>query len=168
MAKIPKLAVERTCAKSSAGHSLPRLRITMFRLPLFLILGLAALSAFANSSLSFGPFRNVDLGKLDPAQRAIIVHASEDFDRVLRGKRPKHATFDKHAPLPADGGTEYFIGNGYKVTIVKSLSSFGALNGYVYGPVLSFDKSFAPGNISNVSSLRFYTHEQLKHLLSGK
>lgn len=52
----------------------------------------------------------------------------------------------------------------YKLTVIKSLSSFGSLNGYVYGPVISFDKSFAPGNMSEVVGLRFYTPEQLRRL----
>lgn len=126
----------------------------------------------ADSSLAFGPFQGIDLSVLSPSQRETITQASEDFDLVQKGKKPKHAARDKDAPLPADGGTEFFVGKGYKLTVMKSLSSFGGeksqLTGYVYGPVISFPKSFAPGNASKVAALRFYTPEQLEKLLSSK
>ena len=36
--------------------------------------------------------------------------------------------------------------------------------GYVYGPIIVFDESIAPGNENRLSSLRFYTDAQLDHL----
>ena len=142
----------------------------MFRLVISLILICVSPFVSADSSLSFGPFQGVDLSVLSPSQREIISQASEDFDRVQKGKKPKYAVTNDQAPVPADGGTEFFIGNEYKLTVVKSLSSFGGsegrLDGYVYGPVVSFSNSFALGNTSQVVNLRFYTREQLQKLIS--
>ncbi len=126
----------------------------------------ASLSAGADPSPSSGPFQGVDLGALDAEQQEVIIQASEDFERVQSGRLPRHAVRDEKAPVPADGGTQFFNGKRYKLTVVKSLSSFGTLHGYVYGPVISFDKSFAPGNRSELVGLRFYTREQFKQLES--
>ena len=139
-----------------------------------MLLVLLFLPAFGHATepLSFGPFQGVDTSILSPSQREVITQASEDFDRVLRGRKPKHAVFDDKAPLPADGGTQSFVGNQYRLTVVKSLSSFGDaegwLHGYIYGPVVKFSESFAPGNMSEVMSLRFYSREQLNVLMSNK
>jgi len=140
----------------------------MLRLTIIAILVIVSTLARAAPPLSFVPFQGVDLSALSPSQRKTIIQASEDFERVLKGKTPKHAVLDEEAPHPADGGTQFFIGKGYKLTIIQSLSSFGALNGYIYGPVISFSKPFAPGNMSDVVGLRFYTSEQLHRLQSSK
>ena len=144
----------------------------MLRHAVILTFALLAGTALAGSALPSGPFQGVELDTLSPEQREIITRASEDFERVLQGKKPKNATLDEKAPLPADGGTLYYAEKGYRLTVIKSLSSFGnsgeGLQGYVYGPVLSFPKSFAPGNMSEVVSLRFYTNQQLQALTEGE
>lgn len=144
----------------------------MFRFIILLLLLSLSATVHADPPLSFGPFQGVDISILSPSQRETISQASEDFARVLKGKKPKHAVFDDKAPLPADGGTQFFIGKGYNLTVMKSLSSFGGadgwLHGYVYGPVVKFSESLAPGNISEVVNLRFYTSEQLKQLISNE
>jgi hypothetical protein len=144
----------------------------MFQLFISIILISISTIASANSSLSFGPFQGVDLNALSVSHRETIIQASEDFDLVQKGKVPKYAIVDKAAPLPADGGTSYFLGKGYKLTIMKSLSSFGgdqrSLSGYVYGPVITFSSPFASGNGSQVAGLRFYTSSQLQQLVASK
>jgi hypothetical protein len=144
----------------------------MLRRAVTLAFILLAGTALAGSALPSGPFQGVELDTLSPEQREIITQASEDFERVLQGKEPKNAALDEKAPLPADGGTLFYAGKGYRLTVIKSLSSFGnagdGLQGYVYGPVLSFPKSFAPGNMSEVVSLRFYTNQQLQALAGGE
>ena len=144
----------------------------MLRLAALPILVFLSTFAHADAPLSSGPFQGVDIGALSPSQREAIIQASEDFEQVLKGKRPTHAVLDEKAPLPADGGTHFFLGNGYKLTVMKSLSSFGgaqgSLHGYIYGPVVAFDKSLAPGSMPEVVSLRFYTSEQLQQLLSSR
>ena len=144
----------------------------MLRHAVILTFVLLAGSALAGTVLPSGPFRGVQLYTLSPEQRGIITRASEDSERELQGKKPKNAALDEKAPLPADGGTLFYAGKGYRLTVIKSLSSFGntgeGLQGYVYGPVLSFPKSFAPGNMSEVVSLRFYTNQQLQALTGGE
>jgi hypothetical protein len=144
----------------------------MFQIFISIILMAISTIASANSSLSFGPFQGVDLSALSVSHRETIAQASEDFDLVQKGKKPKYATVDSKAPLPADGGTSYFIGKGYRLTVVKSISTFGrdqrALNGLVYGPIISFSKSFALGNSSDVVGLRFYTAKQFQQLTSSE
>lgn len=112
-----------------------------------------------------GPFVGVDLSRLPERDRTIIREASEDFQAVVLGKKPVHAKFDEDAPLPSDGGTTFYKGNGYELTVLASLSSFGQLNGNAYGPILKFDDKFAPGNTNEISDIRIYSNEQLRELL---
>ncbi len=111
-----------------------------------------------------GPFDGIDLSSLPATEQKIITEASEDFVAVLSGRPPVHAKYDESVDVAADGGTAFYAGNGYKLTVMKSISSFGQLSGMAYGPVLVFDKSFASGE-QYISSVRFYTNEQLRTLL---
>ena len=117
--------------------------------------------------LSAGPFTGVNLSPLSADERRTIVEATEDFEAVKVGKAPVHARVDKHAALPADGGTTFYIGHKYKLTVESSLSSFGALQGWVYGPIVVFDESLAPGNENTFSGLRFYTQAGFAKLRSA-
>ena len=116
-------------------------------------------------TLSVGPFIGVDLSKLPPEHRRIIEEASEDFRAVVEGRKPIHAKFDSDAPLPSDGGTTFYKGNGYHLTISASLSSFGEFDGIAYGPILRFDDKFAPGNTNLISDIRVYSNDELRKLL---
>lgn len=112
------------------------------------------------------PFIGLD-PKLPEATRKILAEASDDFLAVSAGKAPIHAKADTNAALPADGGTAFYVGTGYKLVVLKSLSSFGELRGYIYGPMIDFDESFAPGNMRSISNVRFYSHEELRKLQGG-
>jgi hypothetical protein len=111
------------------------------------------------------PFVGLSSTTLSDDDRKIIMEASDDFLSVVAGKKPVHAHVDEDADLPADGGTTYYVGAGYKLTVVKSLSSFGEFNGYVYGPKLTFNEDFAPGNVSTISDIRVYSDVELDRLL---
>ena len=111
-----------------------------------------------------GPFDGINLSSLSASEQKIITEASEDFIAVLSGHPPVHAKYNESVDAAADGGTAFYAGNGYKLTVVKSISSFGQLSGMAYGPVLVFDKSFASRE-QYISSVRFYTNEQLRTLL---
>lgn len=115
--------------------------------------------------LTNGPFAGIDLYLLSRKERLIIGNANEDFTLVLTGKKPRHATFDKSAPLPADGGTTFWKADGYRLTIFQSISTFGTLDGFVYGPYIQFDEQFAPGNMNYVSSIRFLTLDQFNAMM---
>lgn len=93
-----------------------------------------------------------------------IKEAMEDFDAVAEGRRPVHAKADAQAPLPLDGGTTYYLGRGYKLTILKSLASIGGVDGYFYGPNITFDEKTVVGNTQQVSLIKFYSLEAFKKL----
>ncbi|MGO1001791.1 hypothetical protein [Lysobacter sp. CA196] len=117
--------------------------------------------------LADGPFAGLDPDALsEPARRAIL-EASQDFRDVLAGRAPSFARSDQEAPLPADGGSRGYVGRGYKLWVCRSLSSFGDVRGYVYGPVLNFDEDIAPGNERSLADTRFYTAARLQALLAG-
>ena len=118
----------------------------------------------AGEKLNQGPFSGIDLSTLKPAYAKIIKEANTDFLLVIKGQKPRYAQFNEDMPLAADGGTTYYSGDHYELTIVQSLSTFGTVNGFIYGPVIEFEKRFAPGNMNTVSNIRFYTPEQLKEL----
>lgn len=94
----------------------------------------------------------------------------DDFNAVLEGKRPIHAAVDRDVPLPADGGTTFYKGDGYKLTIVKSLNGVireeKYVHGYIYGPILSFEADVMTGNFPNIQHLTFYTGDELRKLLA--
>jgi len=117
--------------------------------------------------LSSGPFEGIDLATLPVDDAKSIREASRDFMLVTKGRKPRYARFDNEAALPADGGTTFYKGRKYYLTIVKTLSSIGNLRGYIYGPDITFDTEIAPGNSNGISSLRFYTTEQLLELLEN-
>jgi len=93
----------------------------------------------------------------------------DDFNAALEGKYPIHAVVDKDVPLLTDGGTTYYKGNGYKLTIVMSLNGimFGEeyIHGYIYGAIISFDPEVMRGNFPNIQHLTFYTGDELQKLL---
>lgn len=112
-----------------------------------------------------GPFVGFDVATLAERDRRTITEASEDFEAVVAGKKPVHAVFNKDAPLPADGGSTFYRGNGYRLTVLVSLSSFGKAHGTAYGPIIAFDAPFAPGNTSEISHIRVYSQEAFRKLM---
>ena len=97
--------------------------------------------------------------------------AVDDFNAALEGKHPIHAIVDKDVPLPADGGTTFYKGDGYKLTIVRSLNGMMRgeeyVHGYIYGPIISFEPDVMTGNFPNIQHLTFYTGEELQKHLAG-
>jgi len=112
-----------------------------------------------------GPFVGIDVARLPETDRRTITEAAADFRAVVAGRKPVHAVFDKDAPLPSDGGTTFYKGNGYRLTILVSLSEFGEAHGTAYGPIIKFDRSFAPGNTSEISDIRVYSPETFASLM---
>jgi hypothetical protein len=116
--------------------------------------------------LADGPFVGLDLGALSEPARHAFLEASQDFRDVLAGRAPSFAQPDLEAPLPADGGSRGYLGRGYALWVCRSLSSFGGVDGYVYGPVLSFDEDIAAGNQRSLADTRFYPAARLHALLA--
>lgn len=95
----------------------------------------------------------------------------DDFNAVLEGKPPIHAVVDREVSLPTDGGTTFYKGDGYKLTIVKSLNGIMRgkeyVHGYIYGPIITSQPDVMTGNFPNIQYLTFYTGEELRRLLAG-
>ncbi|MDI9239099.1 hypothetical protein QLQ15_09275 [Lysobacter sp. LF1] len=102
------------------------------------------------------PFADLANSGASTEDQQVLREASEDFCAVVSGKEPRHAKFDDTAALPSDGGTLFYVGRKYRLTVLNSLSSFGSLNGTAHGPILTFDESFAPGNTNVISNIRVY------------
>ena len=98
--------------------------------------------------------------------------ATEDFNAVLAGKKPKNAKEDKKHPLPADGGTSFYIGDGYKLTVVMSLNGVMSgekyYGGYMYGPQITFNENLLSGNGPSIRHVTFYPREELMKFLGRK
>ena len=94
----------------------------------------------------------------------------DDFNSVLDGKHPIHAIDDKDVPLLTDGGSTFYKGNGYKLTVVKCLNGIMRekeyVHGYIYGPVISFQPEVMTGNFPTIQHLTFYTGEELQKFLT--
>jgi len=114
----------------------------------------------ANSPIHFGT------GEKNPVDNVeVLKEATDDYRAVVEGKRPVHAVVDKKAPLPADGGTTFYLGKGYRLTIQCSIVNFSNESFYFYGPIITFDKGVAVGESPTISHIEIYSPESLRKLL---
>jgi len=118
----------------------------------------------AAETLERGPFSGIDISKCSEEDAHTIRTANEDFLLVQEGKKPKHATLNSKTTPIIDGSTTSYLGSRYEIVVIQSPSTFGGMHGYIYGPIVTFDREFAPSSMTTVNSLRFYTNEQLKKL----
>ena len=110
----------------------------------------------------------IDTSSLSLNIKKAIDESVADYQSVLVGKTPVYAKVDVDAPVSADGGTSFWKGNGYSLVISKSLTTIGGVNGYIYGPSITFDKAIAQGNASNISQLSFYSTQKLNEMQQVK
>ena len=110
----------------------------------------------ASSTTCEAPFLGLATSDATPEDQQILREASEDFCAVVSGKNPIHAKFDTSAALPSDGGTTFYIGRKYRLTVLRSISTFGSFDGEARGPIITFDKPFAAGNTTEISNIRVY------------
>ncbi len=108
-----------------------------------------------------------EMAKMDGEIAASVSQAIEDFDTVVNGNPPMHAKFDTSTLLPSDGGTTYYLGQGYKLTVLKSLASVGGVDGYFYGPIIVFDEKVVVGNSQEISHIQFYSMEVFRKLMQS-
>lgn len=94
----------------------------------------------------------------------ILQNAQEDYDLVVSGKKPKNAIEDNTQGVPADGGTRYFKGQGYKLEVRQTIAD-EAEPGFNYGPVITFEKIIENGKPKQMSNIKFYKTEDLLKLL---
>ena len=96
--------------------------------------------------------------------------ALDDFNAALAYKKPVHAK-EETGPQIRDGGTRTYYGDGYELTISKSLFSIGAddkglgVEGYMYGPTLTFKRELGVGNLDRVSRVSFYPRDTLSKFM---
>lgn len=115
-----------------------------------------------------GAFFGLELQTLAPPQRDALRQADADFRAVAAGRAPLHARIDTEAPLPADGGTCYYLGQGYRLTVLRRLSSIGTQTAIAYGPILQLDEAlFAAATLPAISDVRLYAHAALGRLLGS-
>ena len=96
----------------------------------------------------------LDASDASDADRVILLQAQADFCAVLAGREPLHAKPDDESPLPADGGTHFYVAPHYGLIVMRRLSTFGQAHGMVVGPVLTFKEPFAAGNSQTISATR--------------
>ena len=100
------------------------------------------------------PFADIDWSQASKDDKQVLSEAAEDFCAVLARQKPVHARPRPGFDAPSDGGSRFYIGRRYRLTALQSASSFGGVAGTAYGPILRFDKDFAPGNTSEISQIR--------------
>jgi len=104
------------------------------------------------------PFVGIDTSKLSASQRSAISQAEVDFLRTLKGLPPLcKATPDSGY---SDGGTVIYECEKYRLMVMRQLFTLQGVDGYLYGPVLSF------GSDQPMSDVRFYTPRELSLLLN--
>jgi hypothetical protein len=107
-----------------------------------------------------GPFVGIDLTRLTETQRLVVGQAATDFDRARRGLEPT-CKFESMSGF-SDGGTTIYECPYYRLTVMKGLFSLQGIDGYLYGPIITF------GGDNSVSDVRFYTYDELSKLLGDK
>ena len=121
--------------------------------PVFLLAACSVGTPAPVATAGCQPFVDLDDSKATDEDRLVIKQASEDFCAVLAGEKPIHAKKAAGTDAPTDGGSSFYVGRKYKLTVLKSASSFGGYPGIATGPILKFDQSFAPGHTSEISSI---------------
>ena len=95
-----------------------------------------------------------------PAAPNVKDQATIDFERVKSGLSPACQ------PEPyyglSDGGTVVYECAGYQLTVKRSLATQNGVEGYLYGPIITFESG------KTMSDIRFYTSQELSSLVARK
>jgi hypothetical protein len=111
------------------------------------------------------PFHLDNDSRFDEATRLRLQHAADDFDAARAGLYPLHA---KEGAAFLDGGTSTWEGDGYRLTLIKSLTTVGEVHGFMYGPILELTYPLAHGNTTQISHVHFYAGAELERLLKSR
>jgi hypothetical protein len=106
---------------------------------------------------------DISIAGKDKNLQSTLEQATEDFTLVLKGAIPKYAKQTDEDS--SDGGTTFYKGKGYDLTIQKSIATIGTEDGFFYGPVLVFNSAVVRGNSSTISQVSFYRKNDLLVLL---
>ncbi len=137
-----------------------RVRRGLFRLGRWL-LKLSRLQ-LDNAEAILRPYQLDAASQFDAALRDRLQQAAEDFEAAGAGLYPIHA---KEGAAFLDGGTSTWQGDGYTLTIMKSLTTVGEVHGYMVGPLLELAYPLAHGNTTQISHVRFYSGAELARVL---
>ncbi len=89
--------------------------------------------------------------------------AEDDYKSVTEGKKPVHAISNGQCML--DGGTCFYIGDGYKLEVRHQISSENDEN-IIYGPIINFDSILENSKPKQMTNLKTYTRIELQALLN--
>ena len=132
------------------------------------ISALALLSLWLLSMHASGEPAVVGKANWDARASRTMREALADYAAVIRGQNPIFAKLDRNQVFLYDGGSRSYVGHGYKLDVLQSLSTIAGVSGYVYGPSVSFDPAIAPGNTSTLTHYVFYTLDEFKKLRRRK
>lgn len=102
--------------------------------------------------------------RFDAGLQLRLQHAAEDFEAARAGLFPLHAT---EGAAFLDGGTSTWQGDGYRLTVIKSMTTVGEVHGLMYGPILELAYPLAHGNTTQISHVRFYSGAELDRVLKA-
>lgn len=88
----------------------------------------------------------------------VIRFSREDFDLVLKGELPVHASRDEKRGDLADGGTTFYTGNGYDLIAKQTLAEKNGIKGYYYGPIITYKDK----NLKEIADVKFYSSQEFK------
>lgn len=112
--------------------------------------------------ISVSPKDEINVVKTD-AQ--VLNEAQVDFEAVLQGKLPPNSVFDDRMPVLADGGTRHFYNNNYRLIIKKTIAKENGVSGFLYGPIIIFNKINENGKPKEIKNIKFYEGVALEKML---
>ncbi len=140
-----------------------RVRRGLFRLGAWLLR--LSRQPLADAEYRLQPYHLDKDSHFDTTVQLRLQHAAEDFEAAQAGLYPLHA---KESAALLDGGTSTWAGDGYRLTIVKSLTTVGEVHGLMYGPILELAYPLAHGNTTQMSHVRFYSGAELDRILKAR
>jgi hypothetical protein len=132
-------------------------RASTVRLPSILVF--AALIALVSAAILLAPLLTHG-SRPSPAAPNVKDLAAIDFERVKSGLSPACQPEPDYGL--SDGGTLVYECAGYQLTVKRSLATQNGVDGYLYGPIITFESG------RTMSDIRFYTDQELSHLVARK
>jgi hypothetical protein len=112
-----------------------------------------------NSSAMDGKsfFQGIDATKLSEPDRSMVLSAQKDIDLVLQGQPP--ACKASSVSGESDGGTLHYKCDRYGITVMRSIYRIGDVQGFLYGPIITFPDDYP------ISYVRFFSDKDFDALL---
>lgn len=123
-----------------------------------LLLTACSRSSVPTPSVQFipcSPIAGLEDPDIPSEARTTVLEAQEDFCAVLANREPTHAHKVSPPSTITKSGSTYYVGRGYRLTVVRDTFETGGAYFGLYGPVLHFD-SRVPGQ-GEMSQVRVVT-----------